>query len=136
MNARVGPAQIGRWYLHQNKGEMFLVTGYDDGSRTIEIQTFDGDLDEIDAEAWHAMPLETASEPEDWTGPLDDVETDDLGYSGTEMASADWVEPMQPFQPQEEAWQDATPEEERDPEDEGSMTEELLEDSEGASNAF
>jgi hypothetical protein len=99
---------IGQWYLHQDKGEMFRVTAYDERARTIDIQTFDGDVDEFDLEAWKAMPLERAGEPEDCTGPLDDVEVDDLGYSDTEMTAADWAEPLQPFQPPEEAWQDAT----------------------------
>jgi hypothetical protein len=114
MQERVNP-EIGQWYLRRNKGEMFRVTAYDERSHTIEIQTFDGDVDEIDAEAWRSMTLERAGEPEDWTGPID-VELDDLGYSDTEMTAADWAEPLQPFPPQEEAWQDATPAEERDPE--------------------
>jgi hypothetical protein len=80
-------------------------------------------VDEIDAEAWSTLPLEQASEPEDWTGPIDDVEVDDLGYSETDMRAGDWDEPLQPFQPQEEAWEDETPEDERDPEGEGRPTE-------------
>jgi hypothetical protein len=134
MNAQVAPARIGQWYLHQDKGEMFRVTAIDEPSRTIEIQTFDGDVDEIDAEAWSAMPLELAEEPEDWTGPVDDVEVDDLGYSDTEMRAADWSEPLQPFQPQQEAWQDTTPEEEQDVEGEGTMAEELTPDSQAPAN--
>lgn len=125
MGEQVRGPEIGQWYLHQDKGEMFRVTGYDHGTRTIEIQNFDGDVDEIDAEAWSTLPLERASEPEDWTGPVDDVEVDDLGYSETDMRSADWAEPLQPFQPPQEAWEDETPEEERDPEAEGAMVEEL-----------
>jgi hypothetical protein len=58
-----------------------LVTGYDDSSRTIEIQTFDGDVDEIDEEARTILPLEFAEPPEDWTGPLDNVENGDLGVT-------------------------------------------------------
>jgi len=123
-----GRPEIGQWYLHQDKGEMFRVTGYDERARTIEIQNFDGDVDEIDTEAWAAMRLERAEEPEDWTGPVDDVEVDDLGYSETDMRASDWSEPLQPFQPQEEAWQDTTPEEERDAEGEGKMAEELAGD--------
>jgi len=121
----VGRPEIGQWYLHQDKGEMFLVTGYDDGARTIEIQNFDGDVDEIEAATWSTMPIERAEQPEDWTGPLDDVEVDDLGVSETDMSAADWAEPLQSFEPQKEAWEDETPDEERDPEGEGTMDEEL-----------
>ncbi len=124
----VGRPEIGQWYSHHDKGEMFLVTGYDDEARTIEIQNFDGDVDEIDAAAWSTMPLERAEQPEDWTGPVDDVEADDLGYSETDMSAADWAEPLQSFEPQKEAWEDETPEE-RDPEGEGTTDEELSADS-------
>jgi hypothetical protein len=118
MDERINP-EIGQWYLRRNKGEMFRVNGYDERSRTIEIQTFDGDVDEIDTRAWRAMHLERAGEPQDWTGPIDVVELDDLGYSDTEMTAADWAEPLQPFQPQEEAWQDMAPQEEHDSEPQG-----------------
>ena len=125
--SRRGP-EVGQWYLHRDKGEMFQVTGYDSGAHTVEIQNFDGDVDEIDAESWGALRLEPASEPEDWTGPMDDVEVDDLGYSDTEMRAADWAQPLQPFQPQPEAWEDETPEDERDPEGEVSAAELLATD--------
>src|ERR1700690_2101129 len=55
---KVGPARIDQWYLRQDKGEAFVVTAYDNKSRTIEIQNFDGDIDEIDKEAWRTLPLE------------------------------------------------------------------------------
>jgi len=113
MEERMDP-EIGQWYLHRDKGEMFRVTAYDERTHTIEIQTFDGDVDEIDEESWSVLPLELAEEPEDWTGPLDGIEFDDL-KSDTEMTAADWAEPLQPFRPQEETWQE-DPEERPDSE--------------------
>jgi len=95
MNEGVGSARIGQWYTRWDKGEIFQVTAHDEESRTIEIQTFDGDLDEIDEETWAALPLGFVEPPEDWTGPVDDVERDDLGYSETSMSGADWTEPLQ-----------------------------------------
>lgn len=94
MNTGVGRAQIGQWYARWDKGESFQVTGCDEDSRTIEIQTLDGDLDEIDEETWAALPLALAEQPEDWTGPVDVVERDDLGYSETEMSGADRSESL------------------------------------------
>ena len=125
MNSGVGRARIGQWYTRWDKGEIFQVTGYDQSSRTIEIQTFDGDLDEIDVETWQVMPLGFAEPPEDWTGPVDDVERDDLGYSETDMRGADWAEPLQPLraEEQQEAWQDTTAEDEGDLEGEGAAVE-------------
>lgn len=112
MNAGVGYARIEQWYLRRDSGESFVVTGCDDKARTIEIQTFDGDLDEIDEETWNGLPLEFAKPPENWTGPVDCVEVDDLGYSETEMTGADWCQPLQPFRAEQEAWEDTTEREE------------------------
>jgi len=108
MNRRVPHARVGEWYLRRDIGEIFQVTGYDDRSRTIEIQTFDGDLDEIETELWRRIPLELIEPPEDWSGPVDDFADDDL------TDSTDGFAPMEPFAETEEAWEDPTDEEEID----------------------
>jgi len=125
MNTGVGRARIGQWYLRQDKGEEFVVTAFDDASRTIEIQTFDGDVDEIDEEAWTTLPLELAEPPEDWTGPMDDVEVDDLGVTETQMTASDWSGPLQSIATSGEAWEQSADETEEDPEGEGAPEEEL-----------
>jgi hypothetical protein len=112
MNNGVGSARLGQWYLRRDKGEIFQVTGYDREASTIEIQTFDGDLDEIDEETWRILPLGLAEPPEDWTGPMDDVERDDLGYSETQMSGVDWAEPLDPYPPAPEAWEETAAEDE------------------------
>jgi hypothetical protein len=73
----VGTARIGQWYKHVDKGDTFVVTGYDDKSRTIETQGSNGDLDEIDQEMWDVLPLELVAPPEDWTEAQDDINGDD-----------------------------------------------------------
>jgi uncharacterized protein DUF6763 len=116
MNTGVGRARVGQWYARLDKGEIFQVTSLDDESHTIEIQTFDGDLDEIDGDAWASMPLIFAERPEDWTGPVDDVQRDDLGYSETDMTGADWSEPLRTLRAAEQAeedWEDANEDDER-----------------------
>jgi hypothetical protein len=45
---------------------------------SIELQAVDGDLDEVDPETWAAMPLKLAGSPEDWLGPRDDMDADEL----------------------------------------------------------
>jgi hypothetical protein len=65
---------VGEWYLHRDKGEMFGVVAVDAAAASVAIQYFDGDLEELEADAWREMKIETAEEPEDWTGPFDDVE--------------------------------------------------------------
>lgn len=116
MNTGVGRARVGQWYARLDKGEIFQVTSLDDESHTIEIQTFDGDLDEIDGDAWASMPLIFAERPEDWTGPVDGVQRDDLGYSETDMTGADWSEPLKTLRAAgqaEDEWEDANEDDER-----------------------
>jgi hypothetical protein len=125
MNEKVGSVRIGQWYLRGDKGEVFLVTGRDEKSGTIEIQFIDGDLDEIDANYWSALPLEFAEPPEDWTGPID-AELDDS--TDAESATTATEESLEPIRIETEAWEDTTAEDERDPLDEGHPTEEPLAD--------
>jgi hypothetical protein len=80
MSNRLTPI-IGHWYNHLDKGNLFQVVAIDRDSETIEIQEFDGGLDEFDFEEWRQMEIEEAAPPEDWTGPVDELEADDLGYS-------------------------------------------------------
>ena len=74
----VGRPQVGDWYQNQDKGEPFQVVSVDADSGTVQTQSFDGELDSIEMEDWEQIPLVTAAPPEDWTGPLDDLEPDDI----------------------------------------------------------
>jgi hypothetical protein len=71
------------------------VTAIDDDEGTVEIQHFDGDVEEMDLDDWRELDLEAIEPPEDWTGPVDDIERDDLGYSETGMQPEDWTEPLE-----------------------------------------
>jgi hypothetical protein len=117
--------EIGNWYNHLDKGQVFRVVNVDDQADLIEIQHFDGDLEELESAEWYAMDIEPAAQPEDWTGPIDDVETDDLGYSETAMKDAEWSENLEGAPKPPEAWQDETPEDESDEWAEGQTKEEL-----------
>jgi len=123
MNANLLRPDIGQWYAHTDKGELFQVVGRDKKSRNIEIQYVDGDLDEIDAETWTTLPIERAEPPEDVAAAVDDVEKDDLGYSETDMTEGNWEEVLQPLRAEEEGWEDTEPEDERDPLGEGQPVE-------------
>ena len=72
---------IGTWYRELNRDHRFEVVALDDKDGAVEIQDFDGNLDTIDLEAWYELSIEPIEAPEDWTGPIDDIERDDLGYS-------------------------------------------------------
>ena len=75
--------RIDHWYLDSIKDRSFTVIDFDDEEGIIEIQYFDGEVDELDMEEWEEMSLEVIEQPEDWTGSVDEVEPDDLGYDRT-----------------------------------------------------
>jgi hypothetical protein len=74
----VGRPEVGNWYERTDKGETFQVVSVDAASGTVQCQSFDGELDSIEAEDWAGLPLVAAAAPEDWTGAVGDVEADDV----------------------------------------------------------
>ena len=71
---------IGHWYRRTN-GTLFEVVAVDEQDATVELQFFDGTIDEIDLENWATMLIERVGAPEDWSGSVD---MDPEDYSGRE----------------------------------------------------
>jgi len=86
---------VGTWYHYPQKAEKFRVVAVDTEAETVEIQYFDGNIDEFSLENWYGLDVEPIEAPEDWTGPMDNVEQDDLNLVGTEMQREDWEAPYQ-----------------------------------------
>ena len=61
---------IGQWFKRPN-GTLFEVVAIDEDDMTIEIQQFDGTIDEVDADRWKDLMLTEAAAPEDWSGSVD-----------------------------------------------------------------
>jgi len=80
---------IGNWYRNEETGNDFEVVALDEDAQTVEIQYFDGELEELDLDTWYELPLEAIETPEDWSGPFDDLEEDDLGYDEEELSDED-----------------------------------------------
>ena len=79
---------LGNWYQHLDKGQKFCVVAFNEDEGLIEMQHFDGDLEEIDSDTWYQLDLEPIEEPENWSGPIDVGEIDDLG---TEITRNDGI---------------------------------------------
>ena len=67
---------VGQWYENLEEEESFRVLSVDEDSELVEIEYLDGDIEEIDIEAWHEMDLELTQEPEGWA-ESDEEEEDD-----------------------------------------------------------
>ena len=77
---------IGQWFRRPN-GTLFEVVAIDEGDMTVEIQQFDGTIDEVDVERWPELLLMEVSAPEDWSGSVD-MDPEDVSTSkDTELPS-------------------------------------------------
>ncbi|MGD8429127.1 MAG: hypothetical protein PVH31_01865 [Ectothiorhodospiraceae bacterium] len=94
---------VGQWYWHHDKGQPFVVVSVN-GDAAVEIQHFDGDVEEVDLEAWREMDIELGEPPEDWTGPADDLETDDLDYTDAGMDRQSWEQSGGEYRRRPETW--------------------------------
>jgi len=65
----------GQWFENLEEEEQFRVLSVDEDSELIEIEYLDGDIEELDLEAWHEMDLERIEEPEGWSD--DDEESEE-----------------------------------------------------------
>jgi hypothetical protein len=86
---------IGEWYRRAG-GESFEVVAIDPDDRTIEIQYFDGTIEEIELDDWLEDAIVASEPPEDWTGSVD-VEPEDTEneYEAEPNGSTAWGDQLQ-----------------------------------------
>ena len=70
----------GNWYCNLEKDQDFMVVDMKEKEGTVDIQFFDGDIEEFEMEEWEEMDLEEIEPHDDWTGALGDMESDDRGF--------------------------------------------------------
>ena len=85
-----GLPEIGTWF-RVAEGKTFEVVAVDEKDLTVEIQHFDGTVEELDVDSWRQMSAEPVEAPEDWSGSLD-VDTLDLPES--EEKHQDFADPL------------------------------------------
>jgi len=93
MKKRYEPV-INDWFRNREENRIFKVVAIDADSQTIEIQYFESDIEELDFDNWHELYLEPAAEPEDWSGPFDDLVADDMGDTDAAMRPDNWSDPL------------------------------------------
>lgn len=84
---------VGSWYQYPEKAQKFRVTNVNERTGDIELEYFDGTLDEIDFYIWGSLGAEQIEAPEDWTGPMDRLDDADLDYQVVDMKEDDWAAP-------------------------------------------
>ena len=81
---------VENWYENQEENHRFKVIALDDAIGTVEIQHYDGSLEEIDIETWYLLDIEQIDNPDSWAGALDDLEQNDSDYMDSELATDTW----------------------------------------------
>jgi hypothetical protein len=79
-----------QWYENLEEEESFRVLSVDEDSELVEIEYLDGDIEEIDLEAWHEMDLEKIAEPEGWSESDDEDTDEDEEWDEEEDEDDDW----------------------------------------------
>lgn len=68
--------EVGSWYRRLDRPQPFQVVAFDEDAATIDIEYFDGTVDEWPLTHWRSLPIESCAAPEDWTGPFDNLDDD------------------------------------------------------------
>jgi hypothetical protein len=84
---------VGEWYRVAS-GELFEVVAIDAHDQSIEVQFFDGTLEEFDNETWAAEVVVEADAPEDWRGSVD-IDQEDYEIESDTPQNAVWSAPSE-----------------------------------------
>ncbi len=84
--------RVGDWYQNIS-GDNFEIVAFDADEASIEIQYFDGAIEEIESDSWHEMEIQPIEPPEDWSGSLDIVR-EDYGVDLELTAPNDHINPI------------------------------------------
>lgn len=84
---------IGQWFRRSN-GTLFEVVAVDEEAATVELQQFDGTIDEVELEAWPELLLVEVSAPEDWSGSVD-MDPEDFAGSNNEEIPPGYHDPLE-----------------------------------------
>ena len=80
--------EAGKWYEDLDREEIFKVVSVDPDDEIVRLQWLDGEIVEIDLDAWTELDLERAEEPEGWSD--DDADKDEEDDDDWDEEDDDW----------------------------------------------
>lgn len=89
------PPRIGNWYKNST-GESFEIVAQDEDDETLELQYYDGTVEELDRDIWEQLRPEPIEPPEDWTGSLD-MAKEDYSTMDRSIETDDWLSELERF---------------------------------------
>lgn len=83
---------VGNWYQRPGRA-IFEVVAIDEHARTVELQFFDGTVDEMDLQTWFSTFIEEAEAPEDYSGSMD-LQDDNYEAKDDDQVKDHWDDPV------------------------------------------
>lgn len=80
--------QIGAWYRREDRPLPFQVLAVDAHSRSVELEYFDGTIDEWPLAHWHDLVIEPCEAPVDFRGAFDTLSPEALSDEDQATASS------------------------------------------------
>jgi len=91
--------QVGSWFKTV-EGENLEVVAFDPEEGTIEVQFYDGTIEEYDLDDWKELEVKPIAPPEDWAGSYD-VSKEDYGVDLDRPAGDNHINPMDHLEDEE-----------------------------------
>ena len=85
--------RIGDWYKNTT-GDSFEVVAQDEDDETLELQYYDGTVEELDRETWESMNPEPIEPPEDCSGSMD-IANEDVQHPEIWAETEDWMSELE-----------------------------------------
>jgi hypothetical protein len=101
----------GQWYEDLDREEVFKVVSLDPDDMLVRIQWLDGEVEDLDLEAWNELDLEQAEEPEGWVDEeeeLDDEDEDDVDedWDDEDEDDDDWDDDDEDYDDDDDEYRD------------------------------
>jgi hypothetical protein len=84
---------IGSWYKSPEVQEVFEIVAIDSEDDCIEIQYFNGEIEELDLDSWNNLNVAEIDAPEDWSGAYEMTKEDLENYEDI-IHPEDWDGPL------------------------------------------
>ena len=81
--------EVSAWYQDLVSGSLFEVVAYEEETGTVEYQLVDGEVGEYDRSTWKQLTLINAEAPEDWRGPFE-LNDGDQVYNDETIVPENW----------------------------------------------
>ena len=90
---------IGQWYRNSKLSDIFEIVAIDNDEHLIEIQYFDGQIEEIELDLWNEYHSIEIAAPEDWSGAYELPKEDLSEYKEEVIHPEKWDNPVNSIEP-------------------------------------